>query len=250
MAQVFISYAHVSPDKELAKELLSLLEAHGYTVFVDTKIRLGQEWVEQIDVRLREAEYFIVLLSAASLESDMVRREIALAHRLRKGKRLTILPVRLGFEGDLPYDIGAYLDLIQHTMWNPNRSIESMGETILQAIREQEQRKQQDRPGTQTPRQSESSAALAQAASAAAREAIPRSPIPSGFRGAVDPGKFDAAQLDSIKKELAFYVGPMAGIILYRATQKAADLRQLYELLALEIPSGTERKKFLAKRPP
>src|SRR5947209_4350266 len=111
MPQVFISYAHTNPDKELAAELASFLDANGFAVFVDSKIRLGQDWAEQIDIQLRRSEYFIVLLSPTALQSDMVRREIAIAHKLKKANKLRIFPVRIGFEGELPYDISAYLDL-------------------------------------------------------------------------------------------------------------------------------------------
>src|SRR5690348_10779256 len=113
MPQVFISYAHVSPDKKLAAELASFLDTNGFAVFVDSKIRLGHDWVEQIDTQLRSSEYFVVLLSSASVQSDMVRREIAMAYKLRKANKLTIFPIRIGFEAELPYDIGAYLDVIQ-----------------------------------------------------------------------------------------------------------------------------------------
>jgi hypothetical protein len=91
-------------------------------VFVDSKIRLGQDWVEQIDIQLRRSEYFIVLLSATAVQSDMVRREIAIAHKLKKASKITIFPIRIGFEGELPYDIGAYLDLIQYILWRPGES--------------------------------------------------------------------------------------------------------------------------------
>jgi hypothetical protein len=84
MPNVFISYSHVSPDQDLASQLTGALEANGVSVFVDTKIRIGEDWVEQIDSQLRSSQYFIVLLSAASMQSDMVRREIALAYKLRK----------------------------------------------------------------------------------------------------------------------------------------------------------------------
>jgi hypothetical protein len=84
MAQVFISYAHVNPDQQLAAELHRRIETNGFDVFVDTKIRLGQNWVEQIDLQLRNSTHFVALLSAASVKSDMVRREIAVAYRLNK----------------------------------------------------------------------------------------------------------------------------------------------------------------------
>ncbi|MGI8961687.1 MAG: toll/interleukin-1 receptor domain-containing protein [Bryobacteraceae bacterium] len=69
MPNVFISYSHVSPDQDLASRLVGSLEANGVTVFVDTKIRIGEDWVEQIDRQLRNSQYFVVLLSAASIQS-------------------------------------------------------------------------------------------------------------------------------------------------------------------------------------
>ena len=215
MANIFISYAHVDPDRDLARQLSSTLEANGHVVFVDSKIRLGQEWAEQIERQLRSSAYFVVLLSSASVESDMVRREISLAYKLKKAKTLTILPVRLGFEGELPYEIGAYLDLIQYATWQPGQSFHSICKTILQAIQESTALAPQTEPAPQ--------------------------PAPE------DP-RFDPSELDRVKEELAIYVGPMARVILDRAAKKAANWQRLYEILAAEIPAGDDRKKFLAGR--
>jgi serine/threonine-protein kinase len=60
--------------------------------------------------------------------------------------------------------------------------------------------------------------------------------------------RFEPADLDRVKKELAAHVGPMARILVERAARKASSLQQLYELLSSEIPEGQERKKFLAGR--
>jgi hypothetical protein len=94
-----IGYRHVTPCQELATELARSLEEKGFAVFMDTKIRIGQEWVDEIDQQLRSSQHFIVLLSAESIRSDMARREIALAHSLRKEKRLTVFPVRVDSSG-------------------------------------------------------------------------------------------------------------------------------------------------------
>ncbi len=61
--------------------------------------------------------------------------------------------------------------------------------------------------------------------------------------------RFDASELDRVRQELAVYLGPMARILVDRAAKKAANWQQLYESLADEVPAGTERKKFLARRP-
>jgi hypothetical protein len=134
MPKIFISYRHVDPDQALAAELAAFLEGARLSVFVDTKIRVGQEWVEQIERELRSSQYFVVLLSEDSIRSDMVRREVKLAHTLKKAEQLTILPVRVGFEGELPYDLGSYLDLIQYSFWKVGEPFAAICNQILQEI--------------------------------------------------------------------------------------------------------------------
>jgi serine/threonine-protein kinase len=69
---------------------------------------------------------------------------------------------------------------------------------------------------------------------------------PSGI--STNAQRFEPADLDRVKKELAAQVGPMARILVERAARKSTSLQQLYELLSVEIPEGPERKKFLAGR--
>jgi hypothetical protein len=231
MPNVFISYSHVSPDQDLASQLTGALEANGVSVFVDTKIRIGEDWVEQIDSQLRSSQYFIVLLSAASMQSDMVRREIALAYKLRKAKQLTILPVRMDLPGELPYDIGAYLDLIQYVVWNRGEPFDPICRRILHAIADG------DRSGIEAAGGASASTPVNNSLSAA-RAAQP-----------VSVHAFDRAELERVKEQLAVYIGPMARMIVDRTAKKVASWRELYDALAAEVPPGEERKKFLSQRP-
>ena len=212
MRQMFISYAHVQPDQELAAKLSNFLEANGFDVFVDSKIRLGQNWVEQIDLQLRNSSHFVPLLSAASVKSDMVRREIAIAYKLKQANKITILPVRLGLQDELPYDMSAYLDLIQYVVWDPGESFDPICRTILDAARGQE---------------------------APSRLTQPQ----------LDPHRFSAPELERVKSDLCRYLGPMARLVVDRAVKRAANWKELYELLASELPPGEERRKFQATRP-
>lgn len=225
MPQVFISYAHANPDCDLAGQLTAALEANGLSVFVDSKIRIGQDWSEQIDVELRKSEFFVVLLSAVSIESPMVRREVAIAYKLKKEKKLTILPVRIALEAELPYELAAYLNLIQYAQWRPGESFEAICSSILNTILE-----------------STSLLALAEplAAAAPAGSALRASPRPQHTM-------FDAAEVDRLRAELLLYLGPVARVIVDRALKKATSWQQLYELLAAELPEK-ERKTFLAPR--
>ena len=60
---------------------------------------------------------------------------------------------------------------------------------------------------------------------------------------------WNQADLEKVKTQLALYVGPMARVIVARAAKTAGSLRELYDVLAAEIPSAIDRQKFLASRP-
>jgi hypothetical protein len=136
VSQIFISYRHVKPDEELAASLKTFFASRGYETFIDTGIRIGEDWAAAIDRALRETDFFIVLLSEHSIVSDMVRKEIALAHELAKAsaRRPRTLPVRVNFGGKLPYDLGAYLDRLQYLLWKPDQPTESISEELLAAM--------------------------------------------------------------------------------------------------------------------
>jgi serine/threonine-protein kinase len=74
-------------------------------------------------------------------------------------------------------------------------------------------------------------------------------PTPSTPHGGTTARGFDSSELEPVKRELAIFLGPMARIIVDRAARKATSWRQLYDILAQEVPAGDERKRFLAKRP-
>lgn len=133
MSRVFISYRHVSPDQKIAHHIANYLNERKHHVFVDTQMLVGTKWVDEIERQIKNSDFFVVLLSKESIRSDMVRREVKLAHELLE-KHLTILPIRVAFSGELPYDLGAYLDPIQYSTWEEGTSYESVTEDISAAI--------------------------------------------------------------------------------------------------------------------
>ncbi len=134
MSQVFLSYRHVPRDEELADGLCAYLQARGLRVFLDKQIRIGLDWVAEIDRQLHASDAFVVFLSEDSILSDMVRQEIQTAYELRRSGKMTIFPVRLGFRGDLPYDLRSYLNHIQYALWNPGESQEKLFALLHSAI--------------------------------------------------------------------------------------------------------------------
>ena len=58
------------------------------------------------------------------------------------------------------------------------------------------------------------------------------------------PVAWDPALIERLRKELAVYLGPMAKMIVGRASSKARSLGELYDSLAGEIPAPKDREHF------
>lgn len=86
--RVFVSYA--MEDSASANELLNYLaQRSDINVFTSDKLSAGEKWQSVIRQKLSESDYFLVLLSPASINSKWVQFELGLAWGLDK----TIIPV-------------------------------------------------------------------------------------------------------------------------------------------------------------
>jgi serine/threonine protein kinase len=61
--------------------------------------------------------------------------------------------------------------------------------------------------------------------------------------------RFDPVDLERVRKDLAQHIGPLARVLVDRAAKRAQSWKELYDQLALEIPQGKERSRFLAGCP-
>jgi serine/threonine protein kinase len=117
---VLLYKRNAHPDEDLLSLAEKGLRTHGYQVFVDRHLVVGMEWAREIEQRISRAEAVVVLLSAASIQSEMLAYEIQIAREAaqhREGKPL-ILPVRVNFEDPLPESLAGILDGIQWARWN------------------------------------------------------------------------------------------------------------------------------------
>ena len=73
-------------------------------------------------------------------------------------------------------------------------------------------------------------------------ELAPTVPMPSTAT-AMTP--LDQALLQTAKRQLAIYLGPIANVMVDRAAKKAHNKQELVEMLAAEIQSPKDREKFL-----
>ncbi|MDP4200657.1 MAG: TIR domain-containing protein [Bacteroidota bacterium] len=121
---IFISYSR--EDEKHAMHLLALLRREGYSVWIDQEAIAGASiWSDEIVQNIKSSQIFIALLSAASVNSANVAKEIALA--AEHGK--IILPIEIGavqLPGRLEYALAG----IQRTNFHEV-------EAILHAVRSQ-----------------------------------------------------------------------------------------------------------------
>jgi hypothetical protein len=94
MSRIFVSYARV--NKEQVDGFLEQLESLDYDVWIDSNIKGGQEWWEEIIDQIESCDIFLAVVSRASVDSDACARERAYALALGK----PILPV--GVEAKVP----------------------------------------------------------------------------------------------------------------------------------------------------
>jgi hypothetical protein len=133
-ATVVLSYKrHAQPDEQVLEYLAAEIAARGHQVFVDRHLKIGLEWPHEIERHVRQADVVIPLLSAHSIQSEMLTWEVHTAHdeAQKRGGRPRLLPVRIAFEGGLPAELGELLDRLQYFLWNgPNDNARLVRELI------------------------------------------------------------------------------------------------------------------------
>jgi hypothetical protein len=92
---MFISYS--SKDKALAKRLYADLQAKGVRCwFAPEDLKIGDKFRTEIDRAIRVHDKLLLLLSASSILSDWVEKEVETAFdRERRDKRTILFPIRL-----------------------------------------------------------------------------------------------------------------------------------------------------------
>ncbi len=125
------------PDEQVLSLLEGQLRNAGCKVFVDRHLAVGMEWAREIEHRVKNAAAVIVLLSALSIQSEMLSYEIQIAQEAsqkRDGKP-RIFPVRLNFDGPLPEILGGVLDGIQYAQWNGPQDNDALVSEIVASLK-------------------------------------------------------------------------------------------------------------------
>lgn len=96
MINVFISHSH--KDKMVARTLARKLNQYGiYTWIDEAEIKIGDSLIEKIRDGLDKVDYLIALISADSVESEWVKKELDIAmNREIESKRVVVIPILTG----------------------------------------------------------------------------------------------------------------------------------------------------------
>ena len=74
----------------------------------------------------------------------------------------------------------------------------------------------------------------------------PAAYVPMQASAVVSGSKYQPEQLSEISQKLAAYVGPIASVLVKRASSSTNNLQALVEQVAQEIEPADARQKFLA----
>jgi len=133
---IFISYKrNAEPDESLVKPIYQALIDGGHRVFIDQNMKIGVEWAGEIQRQIEASDFMLVFLSEASIQSEMVAKEVEHAHRhYQKTGKARLLPIRVNFTDALPYQLSHYLDKIQYAEWHSHADTERLIKQLLEAI--------------------------------------------------------------------------------------------------------------------
>jgi hypothetical protein len=135
-ARVFISYkVSAQPDESLARFLMDALEKRGHQPFIHTMLPLGVEWGRALQRQIEASDCLVVLLSNASIKSEMVVEEVMFAEIHRsKFKHPNLLPIRVQYLKTLPYGLANHLDSKQFALWMNEKDSKGLLDKIISAI--------------------------------------------------------------------------------------------------------------------
>ncbi len=135
-ACLFICYKpQTDPDEKIANFLYESLSGHGHQVFIDPITQTDEAWVERVDQQIKASDFFVVLLSKAAAESEMIQIEVSQAYDYYLlHEKPHLLSVRIANEELLPYAIPAFLEPLHYVDWQSEADNERVVEEILSAI--------------------------------------------------------------------------------------------------------------------
>jgi hypothetical protein len=278
---VFISYAHESTEHKLkVRQLADSLRAHGLVATIDQYVQGTPEggWPRWMDQMLESSDRVLLVCSAAYYRRWIGKEEAGKGRGVTweatltlndlydaQGKNSKFIPVIFS-EADRDYIPrplrGSSIYLIE--------TAEQFGELYRDLTRQAwvkvvevgdlvhlpEEKglkiftlnEEASVPG-QIAKQQQAIGDPGAAAPLPRRRREDRQIVEESRTPAPKAKAWDPAVLERASKDLALYIGPMAKVIVGRAAERTLTMKELYEALAAEIISPSDRQKFLSSQP-
>ena len=133
--RLFLSYQrHLQPDEGLALDLARAL-SRDHSVFFDQVEEFDQAWAARLGDELRRTDFFIVLLSADSVNNEVVLAEIKRAATLfEQTGQPRLLPVRVDFRAPFTGLVARQFDEVGWAHWGSGADTERLVEEIKRAL--------------------------------------------------------------------------------------------------------------------
>jgi hypothetical protein len=127
---------NAQPDAHLLQLLHQRLLAQGMEVFFDKHLTVGMDWAREIENKIRTADAVVILLSAASVQSEMLAYELEVAHQVaqQQNGRPLRLPVRVQFTEPWPESLEPFLQQVQHFSWDNPADDERLVSQLAHAL--------------------------------------------------------------------------------------------------------------------
>ena len=126
--KIFVSYSHADAAKK--EKITHLLQEYsGCDVWSDARLHGGEAYFSTIAKQILAADYLVLLVSAASVNSDFVRQELEFA----KSERKLIFPIWLE-EVELPANIRFIIQNTHYMFWFSRESDENFGQELVEAF--------------------------------------------------------------------------------------------------------------------
>jgi hypothetical protein len=135
--QVAVLYrANTEPDDHILKLLQQRLLGQGIDMFYDQRLSTGVEWARGLEEKIRTADAVVILLSPASVQSEMLAYEVEMAHHAaqRQKGRPRCVPVRVQFSGPWPETLLPFLERLPPLHWKDPGDDEPLVEALVSAL--------------------------------------------------------------------------------------------------------------------
>jgi hypothetical protein len=218
---VFISFS--SLDSADAILLCERLEKEGIICWISTRdVKPGENYQAAIVNAIKTAKIVVLAFSANANASPEVSKELSLASAFK----ISVIPVRMTEavpQGAFLYELSTRQWIDAFNKWDS--ALELLVSTVKRICArslDAGEHSALEKPAAENPR-----------VTGQAR-----------LRGALQiPG----AELEEARSVLAYFVGPIARVLVKRAASVAASLSDFQDRLASEIPTAEERKAFLKR---